>query len=246
MCANLDVLSLDEIDKITCPICGAEMKKGHGERALCYFCGKEEVADYICPNGHYICQECRLASPEEISEKVINYLSTTNPIEIAERILQHPNVPVYGVEHHYIVPLSLIAAVRNFQDRKIKKSMINMIITRAKILPYGSCGILGDCGAAVGTGIAISALTHASYKSDKPRALAMETTAKNLLELSKQGGPRCCIQSVYAGIKIGVDIIREELKISLQKIDKITCKFYTLAPECKKEKCEYYPVMKNE
>jgi len=242
MCANSDVLSLDDLDRVTCPICGAELREGNGKKECCYFCGKEEIADYICPNGHYICQECRLASPEQVSKKVVSFMSTTNPVEIAERILQHPNVPVYGVEHHYIVPLSLVAAARNAQKRKIKNTEIKMIIARAKLLPYGSCGILGDCGAAVGVGIAVSVLTHASYKSDKPRALAMRSTAETLLELAEQGGPRCCIQSVYAAIKVGAEIIYNELKIPIQKVNKPVCKFYNLAPECKKERCLYFPV----
>jgi len=238
--SSFDDFSLEAFEKVNCPICGAEMRKATSI-AQCFFCGKEENADYVCPNGHYICQDCRIASPEEIAEKVVRYLKTNNALEIAERILLHPNIPIYGIEHHYIVPLSLVAAAKSSLNQEIKKGIIKMIISRSKTLPYGSCGTLGDCGAAVGAGIAISVLTHASYKSDEPRALSMETTARVLLELAKQGGPRCCIQSVYAGLEIGSEIIRDKLNIPIEKITDIKCIFYEKAPECKKEKCKYYP-----
>ncbi|MGQ4834304.1 MAG: DUF5714 domain-containing protein [Candidatus Asgardarchaeia archaeon] len=240
--SNLDDFSLEAFEKVTCPICGAEMIETN-RKAKCFFCGKEENADYLCPNGHYICQECRVSSPEEISTKVVNHLKTTNPLEIAERILLHPNVPIYGVEHHYIVPLSLVAAAYNAQGKTIRKGIINTIMIRAKHIPYGACGLLGACGASVGVGIAISVLTHASYKSDVPRALSMKATASTLLDLARQGGLRCCIQSVYSAIKVGSKIIREELKIQIEEIRNIKCIFYDKAPECKKERCEYYPLI---
>ena len=126
----------------------------------------------------------------------------------------------------------------------MRKSIVKMIIKRAQYIPYGACGLLGDCGASVGAGIAISVLTHASYKSDEPRSLSMKITANVLLDLAKQGGPRCCIQSVYSAIKIGSKIIRKELKIPIDEIKDIKCIFYEKAPECKKERCEYYPLKK--
>ncbi len=43
-----------------CILCDADLYPTD-VRAVCSFCGQEARAEYVCPNGHFICEECQLA-----------------------------------------------------------------------------------------------------------------------------------------------------------------------------------------
>jgi len=226
-----------------CPICNKPLKDVYNENiiAQCIYCGKKERADYLCPEGHYICEECRLSDIEKIIYKAALYWTFKNPLTIAELFMKHASVPKHGKEHHFIPAIALVMAAKNALNQRISKSLIKSIIVRGNIIPYGSCGFLGDCGATVSAGIAVSVLTHASYKSDTERALSMKATSMVLDALSKVKGPRCCKQSVYFSIKIGSMIIHDMLKIPIVIPKKVICSFYEVIDDCKKENCPFYP-----
>ena len=63
----------------TCPLCNTELVET-SQMAVCSFCGATEDADYICPNGHYQCEECRMASQTDIIERVCLTTHSTNPL----------------------------------------------------------------------------------------------------------------------------------------------------------------------
>ena len=65
---------------------------------------------------------------------------------------------MHGPEHHAIVPGAIIAAVRN-TGYPVPEGAIEKALERASKVPGGWCGLYGDCGAAVGVGIAVSVLT---------------------------------------------------------------------------------------
>jgi len=228
------------MEEFKCLICGKPMRKTE-DYAECTYCGKTEKADYICVESHYICEECRLAKPEEIVRKTCMSTKMLDPLKVAVLIMKHPAIPIHGPEHHYIVSCSILASLRNLGVFNIDGFTFGRAISRAKRIVYGSCGLLGVCGAAAGVGIAVSIALNANMMSDKERSLAMKATSEALDAIQRLGGPRCCKLSTYTAIITAVRFFKIELGISIPMNENLTpCWFRFRNSECLKEKCPYY------
>ena len=222
----------------TCPICNSKLIEKTIE-STCSFCGTIEEAEYICPNGHFQCEDCRLADQTEIIERVCLNTKSENPIDIANLIMKHPSFNQYGIEHHKLVAPLVLAALRNLGKIDISDGKIKAAIKRGNKIPYGGCGTMGTCGACVSAGISMAYLTGSNYLKDKERNLSLKTTAYSLIKLTELGGPRCCKYSTYASILSVWEIIQNDLKIDLPFLE-IKCDFKGKLKECHLDKCPYY------
>lgn len=222
----------------SCPICGFELLENEQD-AVCSFCGATEQAEYICPNGHYQCEDCRISNQSEIIERVCLNTKQTNPIEIANLIMKHPSFNQYGVEHHELVAPVVLAAIRNANGADVSNGKLKAAIKRGSKIPYGACGTMGTCGACVSAGIAMGIITGSNYLKDKERNLTLKTTATALLKLTELGGPRCCKFSIYASILSVWDITQSSLQLNLPEFT-VKCDFQGKLKECHLDKCPYY------
>lgn len=224
----------------TCPICHSELIELEAEQpATCSFCGAVEETEYICPNGHYQCEDCRMATQTEIIERVCLNTKSTDPIAIANLVMKHPSFNQYGVEHHELVAPVVLAAIRNVKKAAISDGKIKAAIKRGSKIPYGACGSMGTCGACVSAGVAMGILTNSNYLKDTERNLTIKATANALLKLTELGGPRCCKFSTYASILSVWEIANNELNLELPPI-KVKCDFQGKLKECHLNKCPYY------
>ncbi|MBS7643778.1 hypothetical protein KEJ26_04325 [Candidatus Bathyarchaeota archaeon] len=222
-----------------CLIC-QQLMQPTTEIVPCFYCGKREKADYVCPNGHYICEECRLATPDEIVRKTCEASVEVDPLRIAFKILSHPAIPMHSPVHHYLVACTLLAALRNATKFKAERVTFDDALRRGKRIPYGSCGSLGVCGAAVGVGIAVSIFTRATTMSDKERSLAMQAVVEALKNIAEIGGPRCCKASTFTAIITGAKFFKN-LETSIQIPEKPQfCSFMSVNEDCLKERCPYF------
>ena len=222
-----------------CSLCGAEMRE-ECRTQTCSYCGTEEECDWLCPNGHFVCEECRTAEPAEVIERACRATTSPDPIGIADLLMKHPFFAAYGPEHHLLVAPVILAALRN-QGHPVREDAIRSALRRMRDIPVGVCGTRGDCGACVGLGCAVSLLTNATFRSDRERSLALRATARALARVATLGGPRCCKQSVYATLQTTVEFVRDELGIALAVPEVIRCPFSSLAEECKQGRCAYFP-----
>ncbi len=213
-------------------ICGAELYETDTV-AVCSFCGRETPAEYLCPNGHHICEDCQLADPLQAVERVCEGTRETNPGVIANLIMKHPVMVMHSAQHHVLVAPVVLAALSNSGQRPLKPGRLTSAIERTADIPYGVCGTRGECGAAVGVGALVSILTRASYRKDRERSLALQATAEALQVIAEGGGPRCCKQSVYLSLETAVAFLRRELGLNLPLT--IRCEFAGRNEECKKE-----------
>lgn len=222
----------------TCPICSSELIEKTVE-AVCSFCGAIEETDYICPEGHFQCEDCRLADQTEIIERVCLNTKSDNPVDIANIIMKHPSFNQYGVEHHELVAPAVLSALRNNGQEHIAEGKIKAAIRRGNKIPYGGCGTMGTCGACVSAGIAVALFTGSNYLKDKERNLTLTSTAKALMKLTELGGPRCCKFSTYAGISSAWEIFRKDMNMDIRPL-RIQCDFKDKLSECHSDKCPYY------
>jgi hypothetical protein len=223
-----------------CAICDEELQEDP-KIMICSTCRKTEQAEWSCINGHYVCEECRIASPVEIIEKICKTTPSENPIAIANLIMRQTTFNSHGPEHHMLVAPVVIAALANSTGISIDKTRIRSLMKRTEDIPIGVCTSRGDCGACVGAGAALSFICRTIDPTVDLRGLALKTTAKALLYLSGMRGRRCCKQSVYAAIETCARVLNEELKAKLHTPStKITCEFSRKIADCKKENCPYY------
>jgi len=221
-----------------CPVCKKELIEYEGE-ATCSFCGATEEADYVCPDGHYQCEECRLATQQEITERVCLNTHLTDPVQIVNLIMKHTSFNAYGVEHHELVAPAVLAALRNLNIAEVSAARLKGSMRRASRINYGSCGSMGVCGACASAGVAVSMLLKSNYLKDRERTLTLKTVSNALMKLTELGGPRCCKYSTYASLQSAWDVLINDLNYPLEPLI-ITCDFKDQLPDCKKEKCPYY------
>jgi hypothetical protein len=205
----------------------------------CALCGKEEKTNIYCPSGHYVCDSCHSKAAIEVLKNVLARSKSTNPAEILEQVMAHPSVPMHGPEHHVIVPAVIIAAIRN-AGYPVPEGAIDKALERASKVPGGWCGLYGDCGAAVGIGIAVSVLTNATPLTGKERGLALGATALALSKLLDDQ-PRCCKRSSRIAVEAAVNYLEDKLGIKLEQSKLIPCAYTIRNQQCAKGECPYYP-----
>jgi hypothetical protein len=227
-------------EKFYCILCNELMLPAQGMIAECSFCGKREKADYVCPNEHYVCEECRIASSDSIIKRVCEATRERDPVKIAVLLMKHPAIPMHGPQHHYLVSCVLLAALRNIGGFEIDSSMFEMAIARGRRVPLGSCGLWGACGAAVGVGIAISVVMKSTWTSDRERSLSMQATCEALSKIAKIGGPRCCKASTFAAIEAASEFLKREFGINITSTIPNPCPFKAFNDECLKDRCPYF------
>ena len=206
----------------------------------CDICGKEEKTNIYCPAGHYVCDTCHSKATLEVLKQVLASTKSTDPLEIIEQVMAHPSVPMHGPEHHAIVPAAIITAVRN-AGYPVPESAIEKAIERASKVPGGWCGLYGDCGAAVGVGIAVSVLTNATPLTGKERSLALGATSFALSRML-DGQPRCCKRASRVAVEAVVEYLEDKLNIQLKKSQRASCTYTVRNQQCAKTECSYYPV----
>jgi hypothetical protein len=220
-----------------CVVCGGELEQVDTV-AVCTFCGHETPAQYLCAAGHHICEECQLADWPQVVERVCEGSRETDPAAIVNLIMKHPMSVMHSPQHQILVTPAVLAALRNSGLRPLKPGRLASAIERTQGIPLGSCGMRGECGAAICVGALVSILTGATFQKDRERSLALQASAEALLAIAQAGGPRCCKQSVYLALETTSIFLKRELNLDLSVEPR--CDFAARNEECKKERCRYY------
>ena len=220
-----------------CTVCGAELKPVDVITA-CTFCGHETKAQYICTSGHYICEDCQLADWPHVVERICEGSHETDPSVIVNLIMKHPMSVMHSPQHHIMVTAAVLAALRNSGLHSFGAGRLISAIERTQGIPLASCGMRGECGAAICVGTVVSILTGATYQKDRERSLALEASAEALIAIARAGGPRCCKQSVYLSFETTSAFLKRNLDIDLEVNPH--CDFTARNEECKQERCKYY------
>jgi 7,8-dihydro-6-hydroxymethylpterin dimethyltransferase len=150
------------------------------------------------------------------------------------------NLPFHGPWHHGLVAGILICALRNngyeFDDEDIKEAL-----KRGLMMPAGSCGFLGLCGAGAGLGIALSIIQESTPFHDEERTRAMKASEEVLKRIARLGGPRCCTLSTYTTLHLAGRVLKDfGYEIPVSSVGG-RCADHELNPECHGERCPYFP-----
>ncbi len=222
-----------------CLICQSKLVYNPAQAmdVTCLCCGKKDKSYVICPNGHYICDECHRKNILQVVEKVCLASDLNDPLDLALRIFNLPALHMHGPEYHSIVPAVLITAYANWCQVD-KAPLIREAIERGKQVRGGFCGSHGICGAAAGVGIAFALINKVTPCSVQERGLANKMTALALLQISQYGGPRCCKRESI----LAIEVAKKEFACFGEDSDiKYICSQYVDNEECIEMACPYHP-----
>lgn len=225
-----------------CFVCGQPLKYFDAAKTLtCEICGQSFESNAACQQGHFVCDACHAKSAQQHITELAAKTESKNPVTIATAMMQNPFVNMHGPEHHYIIAAALLAAYKNAGGSINLASALQKAQQRASKVPGGICGMWGSCGAGIGAGIFVSIVTEATPLSTKEWGLANRMTAESLLDISDNGGPRCCKRNTLLSITRAVAFAEKHLDVKMQLPQKIQCIFFANNPSCKKSGCLYYP-----
>ena len=224
-----------------CLICGKDIVYlDQGKTMTCEICKKEYHTVSLCEENHFVCDICH--QMDAISYITSQALSATsrNPVEIAKSMMEYAFVNMHGPEHHYLACSALLSAFKNSGGSIDLEASIEVARQRTRNLPGGICGLWGCCGAGVSSGIFVSIITGATPLSIAEWSHSNQMTSNSLLEISKNGGPRCCKRNVYISILSAIDFVNDTFGIEMERSSDIRCTFNANNATCKKEECLFF------
>lgn len=204
----------------------------------CMICHKQEMSKTSCVEGHYVCNDCHSAGLDQILGLCLNETSS-NPIEILEKMMSMSFCHMHGPEHHVMVGASLLTAYHNAGGQIELAKALQEMIHRGKQVPGGVCGFWGACGAGISTGQFVSIATNATPLTITSWGLANQMSAKALEKIGQVNGPRCCKRDSYLAILTAIEFSAKHLNVEMQQTIP-TCTRSSQNNQCIKARCPFY------
>ena len=215
-----------------------------GRELTCSQCGRQEIANICCSNGHYVCDECHGKGVFNLVKDYVIGCKSKNPLEIAETLMGYNDqVPMLGCENAWVAAGALITAIRNEGSITVTDDQVLEVLNRtARQAIGGYCGLTGVCGIAVAIGACFSVILGAACPKDQETATTMKVVAKMVNTIANETGPCCCKNFVRKSLTEAVKLVKEHLCVSLPIVsENIICKHVERHPHgCRKEKCSYF------
>ncbi|MDP4161156.1 MAG: DUF5714 domain-containing protein [Bacillota bacterium] len=215
-----------------------------GKEMTCIQCGKTEIGNICCPNGHYVCDDCHGKNLFASILKDIQTAQEQNPFTIAERLMNQDEVPMLGCENAWIAAGAFLAALKNEGTLTITDDQIREALQRTKKQAIGGyCGLTGVCGIAPAIGACFSVILGAACPKDQETAKTMSVVSNVVRAIAALAGPCCCKAFVRAALNEAVASAQEFFDVSLLDTTDpaMNCTYITRHPHgCRMEKCPYY------
>ena len=181
-----------------CLICQSELVyQSTTELLKGSFCDLYFDSNVKCINSHYICDSCHSLDAQQIIEKTCNNSKTTNPIELAFSLMNHPSVKMHGPEHHFLVPAVLITTYYNKIGKpQLKAEKLEIAKKRANKF-WVDFWILWQLWCWSWLWNLYQHYFGGNSLSENEWKLANLISAESLRNIALKGGPRCCKRNTF-------------------------------------------------
>lgn len=226
-------------------ICGGTLEYAEQSKEMtCAKCGKKELANVYCSDGHYVCDHCHGQGAFEFIKSFVQATDLKDPLEIAEILLNHDEIiPMLGCEHALIASASLMAALKNLNSLNITNDDIEEAMQRTKRQAIGAyCGLTGVCGIAPAIGACFSVVLGAACPKDKETATTMRVVSRIIEIIANETGPCCCKNFLRNSLMEAVSLAEKYLNVKLPSYDvKVSCRDDQRHPHgCRKQLCRFF------
>ena len=220
-----------------CSMCGSgSVTESEG---ICTVCGKESKLT-VCDSGHRLCRSCSDNVVFGEIRRICMDSVSSDPYEVFKTIVDSGRMRMHDFRHHVAVGSALLAAHRNAGTNIDLGSMLDELCKRARQVPPGSCGLMGNCGAAVSVGTFLSILSGTTPYSEDTWGDVNLATAQCLVRMGIIGGPRCCKRNSIIAIQVGALIARDKFGSEMDVPDDPVCGLSDSNKECIRERCPFY------
>jgi SAM-dependent methyltransferase len=223
-----------------CSVCGQALEYLDApQEAECYYCGRQLRTRACCIAGHFVCDQCHGGDYLRFVRGFVAQCDETDPLAVFCAMREAFPFPLHGPEHHAMVPAAFLAAYRNSGGVIQPKAIADAISEGAK-LPGGTCAYWGGCSAALGMGVAYSAILNASPLKSRGRSAAQAIVARILQRLSDLRAPRCCRRESLIALQVGAELSAQLLPHPLATEGDPTCTQNSLNRECIGKGCPFF------
>jgi hypothetical protein len=224
-----------------CMVCGDPLVYLDREVALrCHYCGQSKQANAHCQTGHFVCDECHTGNHVEFIKTFCRHSSEADPFALFSQMRQSHLFPLHGPEHHALVPAAFLTAYRNCFGEP-PQARIEAAIDRGATMPGGTCAYWGGCAAALGIGIAYSAILRATPLSREERGWVQTAVSQVLAQIGRFEAPRCCRRESYLALQAGCELSGRYLPHALVAGPVPPCDQMALNRECLGANCPLHP-----
>ncbi|OAT86152.1 hypothetical protein A6M21_04235 [Desulfotomaculum copahuensis] len=210
----------------------------------CTSCGKKEPGYVVCPQGHYICDQCHgMRLFEQIFTQSLAYEQDRDPLVIAQKLLSAIPLPMLGCEHALVAAAALMTALKNDGFVNAGAAQVREAMQRTARQAVGAfCGLTGICGVVVGIGASFSVILGAACPKDWETALTMRAVAVVIDAIAARTGPCCCKAFIYTGLETAAALLKDYLQIKLPaESGAVVCRDSRRHPHgCRREICPFY------
>ncbi|MBZ0158238.1 MAG: DUF2284 domain-containing protein [Alphaproteobacteria bacterium] len=212
------------------------------EESVCSFCGETEPGHIRCPRGHFICDACHNKEAVKIIEDFSLATSSRDPLEIAEVMMSHPDLPMLGCQHAYIAGGALMAAIKNAGHPGITDGEIREVFRRTETQAHGGyCGLTGVCGVTPAIGACFAVLTGSKCGKDEEQRVTMEAANRVSDAITGLTGPSCCKAYVRTALETAVEYLQESRGLTLGRSSVPACRYPSKHPHgCREGRCPYF------
>jgi MoaA/NifB/PqqE/SkfB family radical SAM enzyme/ubiquinone/menaquinone biosynthesis C-methylase UbiE len=223
-----------------CMVCGAPLIYLGAEKMLeCSYCGRVKAATAQCEAGHFVCDECHAEDHTAFIKSFCATAAATDPIALFLEMRAAHQFPLHGPEHHALVPAAFLTAYRN-RFGEPPAARIEAAIQRGAALSGGTCAYWGACAAALGIGIAYSAIRRATPLSSAPRAGVQTVVSRILAEIGRHPAPRCCRRESLLALTLGCELSAQYLPNALAAARPPACDQTARNRECAHDTCPFH------
>lgn len=208
----------------------------------CIYCKRSDSGHIVCPNGHYICEQCHNQDAMRVIEDIMFTTESIDPNEIAELAFSFSGLPMLGCQHAYIAGGALMAALKNQGAAHVTNDDIKEVFKRTRKQAHGGyCGLSGVCGIVPAIGACFAVLTGSKCGTDKEQRTTMEVVSRVTRAITEITGPSCCKAYVRASLAVAVDFLRGKLDMELPSGgDNVVCRYGSKHPHgCRESRCPY-------
>lgn len=230
-----------------CLICGEDLTYSpEAQKYICAVCGREETGNTTCTNGHYVCNTCHRKGGVELAHAVCLETKSRNPIDILQTIMNDKSVYPNGPEHHTAVGMALLAAYANSGGELDLGAALDELEKRSMLVPGGTCGFWGCCGAAVSAGQYWSVITGGDPLNEGPWEQCQRLTSRTLDHIASIGGVRCCKRVGFIAVQEAATYTQELKGVKMEMPESIVCTHFRRNKQCLQDKCPFFPKNKEE
>lgn len=165
---------------------------------------------------------------------------STNPVEIAKKLMAMPEIAMHGPEHHILDGAAFLTAMHNAGITFDLEAALDELAERGKKIPGAICGQWGVCGSAASVGAALAVIHGTGPLSDNEYYKDnMRLVSRVLGRIAEIGGPRCCKRNGFIALATAAEFASERYAAALEW-ENSGCDYSEKNKQCLHEKCPFY------